>query len=447
MPTKLKSYSFWSCIIITLIFTATALNCGRWKTCTLIQWDQSGYNLYLTGLIINNDLKHHYYYDQIDISYSPTQSIKRYGLNKHPATGHEIIKYPCGVAIFQLPLFLIAHYYCKWSGDHPDEGYSIPYQLAMTFSTILFSLLGLLFLRAFLLSYFKERTVTIVLLAIGFGTNFYYYGAYEQGMSHNYLFFLYAALLYYFGKWFEFPNHKMAIIIGLLTGLTILTRPTDVTILLIVFLWVGWKDLWPFCIKNYKYILSFGIVMGLVTSIQLVYWKYLTGQWVYYSYTYEKFEFLNPHIYKGLFSYRKGWFVYTPLALVGFLGFLYSMKESHWKFYVKPVFILLLLNIYIVFSWKAWFYGGSFGCRAMLQSLALLAFPLASLIEFVNNRMKLVYKSALLFTIIVCVVLNIFQSYQYHLTLIHYDKMNKEYYWKVFGKLHISDEDRQLLNQ
>jgi hypothetical protein len=32
------------------------------------------------------------------------------------------------------------------------------------------------------------------------------------------------------------------------------------------------------------------------------------------------------------------------------------------------------------------------------------------------------------------VVLNIFQTYQYSMGLIHWSRMSKEFYWRVFGK-------------
>jgi hypothetical protein len=44
-----------------------------------------------------------------------------------------------------------------------------------------------------------------------------------------------------------------------------------------------------------------------------------------------------------------------------------------------------------------------------------------------------------------CVALNLFQSYQYDRGIIDGDRMTRPYYFKAFGKLSVSDEERRLL--
>ena len=59
----------------------------------------------------------------------------------------------------------------------------------------------------------------------------------------------------------------------------------------------------------------------LVWVPQMIYWKEMTGRWLYFSYgSDERFFFGDPAIIKGLFSYRKGLFIYTPLLLFAFAG-------------------------------------------------------------------------------------------------------------------------------
>ena len=43
--------------------------------------------------------------------------------------------------------------------------------------------------------------------------------------------------------------------------------------------------------------------------------------------------------------------------------------------------VFLVLNVYIIFSWWSWWYGGSFGARPMIDSYGILAIPLAAMIE------------------------------------------------------------------
>jgi hypothetical protein len=50
----------------------------------------------------------------------------------------------------------------------------------------------------------------------------------------------------------------------------------------------------------------------LILAIQLILWNYQTGSFFIWPYKGEGFDFLNPHIYGVLFSFRKGLFIYTP---------------------------------------------------------------------------------------------------------------------------------------
>ena len=75
----------------------------------------------------------------------------------------------------------------------------------------------------------------------------------------------------------------------------------------------------------------------LVWIPQLLYWKTVTGNYLFYSYADEGFFFLNPQILKGLFSYRNGWLIYSPVMFFALLGipFLYR--------YAKDFFLPVML--------------------------------------------------------------------------------------------------------
>ena len=45
----------------------------------------------------------------------------------------------------------------------------------------------------------------------------------------------------------------------------------------------------------------------------MLYWKHIMGTFFFYSYDQEGFFFGNSHVLDGLLSYRKGWFIYTPI--------------------------------------------------------------------------------------------------------------------------------------
>jgi hypothetical protein len=282
-------------------------------------------------------------------------------------------------------------------------------------------------------------------LLVAAGTNLYYYTAFFQGWSHAYSFFLFSAILYLTDSWYRQGKIKHALLLGIVMGFVVITRPSNIVIVIIPLLWPS-NELTgkiAFLKKHISGILAALLLFICVVFIQMTYWKYATGQWVYYSYTNEGFDFLHPKIWKGLFSYRKGWFVYTPLALVFCLGLLPLYRRN--KALFVPFAIFLATNIYVVFSWKIWHYGGCFSCRPMTESVAVLALPACALVQNISIAQSFLVRTAATAIAGFLILLNVFQTYQFSTGVIRYDRMTRDYYWRVVGKLSVSETDRQLL--
>jgi ABC-type multidrug transport system fused ATPase/permease subunit len=180
-------------------------------------------------------------------------------------------------------------------------------------------------------------------------------------------------------------------------------------------------------------------ILILMALPQLIYWKIQTGSYVYYSYGKQRFFFNHPHIWKGLFSYRKGWLLYSPVMILSVFGFIWLKRYN--KQLLVPVLAFCLINIYIVFSWWCWWYGGSFGQRALIESYAFLSLPMAACItQLGKNRLIL---SAILLFALGTVYLNIRQTKQYAEGILHWDSMSKELYWATFNKMQHLPEDQK----
>lgn len=219
-------------------------------------------------------------------------------------------------------------------------------------------------------------------------------------------------------------------LLGLAVGWATLTRPTDGLIVFIPILWgigslAAVKPRVDYLKQHSPYIGVAVAVASLFLLLQMSYWKYATGHWIVFSYQGEGFEFGNPHIIEGLFSFRKGWFLYTPIALLGFLGvpFLRAKKDINWFMLLFSVYFAA--TFYVVFSWKMWFYGGSFGCRALIQSLPMLALPLTALFQTLYDKSKWLLSGAVA-VVLALVVLNIFQTWQYSWGILHWADMTKK---------------------
>jgi hypothetical protein len=133
----------------------------------------------------------------------------------------------------------------------------------------------------------------------------------------------------------------------------------------------------------------------------------------------------------GLISFRKGWFLYTPLMLLSCIGIYFSVKQK--RDFSIGLLSFLPVFIYVTFSWWCWWYGGSFGARSMIDIYAFMALPLGVLLEKLASNKKVLIASSVIFVAIVA--LNLIQTEQKRLMIIHWDSMNEEAYWGTFLKL------------
>lgn len=445
------NYSLFVALAFLFLVTAITIVGGKWKKHTVLKSDAAGYYAYLPALFVYGDLYKCSYYTHVDSVYNPGDGVVYYGLQRHPETGSIYFKYNYGVAAFELPAFAIAHLFARLSGTYAADGYSVPYQLAAALSTVLFSFLGLLLLRNFLLYLFDDWVVAIALIVITFGTNYLAQVITQPGLSHVYMFFLYSAILYGTHVFTLSGKGRYLLLVVVALAMVMVTRSSGVFIVIPVLFWqAGGKRLLD--VVNQYLRTNTAIFAGIVLTgfsvifIQLLYWQLTTGYWYFYTYRREYFDFANCQLVNGLFSYRKGWFLYSPLVLLGFAGLLPMWRNERLRFAVVPVIAYFLMTVYLVFSWWQWYYGGSFGCRVMVESLVVLAVPLGALINWAQQK-RLAVKMLIGAIIVAGVFLNLFQTVQYGKGIIHWQKMNKEYYWRVFGRLQVSEEDKKLLEQ
>ncbi len=395
-----------------------------------IGWDVSGYYWYLPSLFIYKDLAHQSFKDSVLNKYRPT------GTNFQQAmpleNGNYSMKYSSGMAVMYLPFFTAAHLVAGASG-YPRDGFSPPYQLAIQLGGFLVSLLGLWYLRKLLLIFYQDKVVAITLLLLVFGSNYLNYSSVDCGMSHCWLFTVYVFLLlntHYFYQRFE---TRYAVRIGLLVGLATLTRPTDALSCLIPLLW-GLESISPTAIKNrlslfashLRPLLLAGICAMLVISVQLIYWKHVSGHWLVYSYSDQKLYFRSPNFMNYTFSYKSGWLVYSPMMMLAFVGLVPFVLNGKNKVAITSFF---LLNYYIVCAWSIWWYGG----RAMVQSYPVLMFPLASLISAALDRRVILWLLSPF--VLLFLYFNVWITWHYHRgTLYDCDNMTKQYFWRVAGR-------------
>ncbi len=442
LPKQTSFIALWTIILgIVLIGFFFYPKWEKSKSEAMISWDMAGYYSYLPSVFIYQDLKD---------MHLTEQKAKEYqnGFEAFLApNGHKITKYAIGQAVIFTPSFLIAHAIAKPLG-YPADGFSYPYQLSLGLWGLFVNILGFVFLRKLLIRHFTDKSVAIVLLVIYFSTNYLNQNTIESGYAHNHLFTLYAILLLLTEKYYSYPKLSTVISIGLTVGVMTLVRPTELMALLIPLFWqVGSRrklvERVQFLKSKFRHLFIAAIWVILVGLIQIAYWKYSTGQWIYYSYGDQGFDFLQPHFYNCIFTYKKGWWVYTPVMSLIVPGFVVLFRR---KALFYPTFIYSLLFMYIVFSWQVWWYGGSMSQRSVVQLYVLLAFPLTAFAEYILSKkqwVKLFFLGFLAFT----VYYNFWLTYQAHYGgQLHPERMNRYYFRKVFLRTTANIDHKALLD-
>lgn len=429
-----------------MVCSIILLNTSAERVNKVFQWDKSGYHLYLPAALIYHDIQRFDFYPYIDSLYQPAGAFKNYELHEL-LNGNRINKYPVGVAVHELPFFVCAHFINQTVLHYPADGYSIPYQWGAIISTLFYVVIGLFLLRKLLLFHFSDTVITITLLLIASGTNLYHYTVFSPGMAHTYAFFHFAGIMLFTHLLYSTGSKKYLYLLAFMLGLTTITRSMNLLAVLIPLLWGVYSketlfERVSFLKKNIIPVFISVIIFIITLLPQLLYWKYVTGTWFYDAYSNEGFIWAEPRIIDGLLGFRKGWFIYTPLALFALYG-IYSMR-NRFKEYIPAIVIFTAINIYIVFSWWNWWYGGGFGCRPLIECMAVLAFPLGAFVSRMQNYATPI-KSIVLILLPALIPLNMFQSYQQWKGVIHWDKMSKAYYFRVFLKTEASEEDKKYL--
>jgi hypothetical protein len=415
--------------VIAIVLVLTVFNQSKWKTRDVLKHDMYVYYSYLPATFIYQDLTF-----QFAGELPPDDKRQIWTLSA--PNGGSVQKMTMGMAMMYAPAFGLAHATALILGYQAD-GYSWIYHFFMAMSGLVFGIGAILIQRKLLLRFFEDWVVALTLLGITVGTNFYYYATTEGPMSHVHNFFLISLFVWQTIKWLQSYKWYSALLMGLSFGLIVLIRPIN-AIIIIIPLFYSVRSFAEFVLRlrdiftHYYQVLLMLFLIAIVVFPQLWYWHFNSGEWIYYSYTDEGFFFNDPKILEGLLGFRKGWLVYAPImafSIIG-MGILWTrIGASKFKIAIPLYF---LINIYIVFSWWCWWYGGSFGARPLVDATAILSIPLAAFIGSFQKKKWL--STSMTIMVFAFAALSLFQTMQYRRGIVHWDSMTKETYWKIFGQ-------------
>lgn len=402
-------------------------------------YDAFTYYGYLPAAFIYKDLKKQRFVDSIMDKYRFIPNHKPF---VHEKSGNPVFTYSSGLALVYLPAFALAHVLAEPLG-FPADGFSLPYQVIIQFWSILGVLVGLWYYRKLLRRYFSDSTAAWLLILLVFGTNFLNYTGIDVTLTHSWLFSFFVGLMLASDQYYRNPSYGYAAAMGIISGLCILIRPSEILVAVIPLFWgmgqvslAAFRQRFQFLRRHISHLLLAFVLVLLIGSIQVAYWLYVTGEPLVYSYDDKGFSWLSPHFYLYTFSYRSGWLVYTPLMFFVFWAMLIHAKRGENRVALLGFF---LLNYYVVSAWDIWWYGGM-GGRAMVQSYAMAFMIIGSWWEWLKSTSAWIKGISYVLMALFAYV-NIWFTYNAHAGQGLYDPsgMTSAYYWAVVGRSHVPE--------
>jgi hypothetical protein len=392
----------------------------------IINGDGLGYYSYLPAKYIYNDVNYEFkWFNKVYNTHYASSTFPDPEDNFLIKQGdRKINKYYQGLSYIWMPFFAVAHVYAKISG-YPADGFSQPYQVFIGIASLLYLLLGLVFLRNLLQKlFFNPFVFTVVPIVFFYGTNLFFYGIHFNTLSHIYSFTFLTLFIYSFRLLFSKRENNLKNLLLCILWLTISVciRPFNAIIILAIPAFLPGSILkGRFYFEKVRAAHVFILLLTAGAIFHQLNISYLqSGSFFQDTYTDEKFYFARSIFFDALFSYRVGLFVYAPLLLVALFGIIYLPR--------KEKIILPLFFFGILFLYSSWWYWPIVK-RAMVDFYFIPAIFLGALL----NRMHTVKKKvAMLILLGLTVIYYQFKNFQVSRGVLDEFYTYKEVFWRNF---------------
>lgn len=409
LSTKIFTWNRWTIVLALGLLTVWGISSSweynskyprsHWQSD--LRADAAGYYVYLPGFF-------HWGFKAEHVPDSLVE-IAGHGFSLDHESNHIITKYFYGCAVLQAPFYLIAEAVTGWGAT---DGFGPVHHRAIEAAGIIYWVLGLLFLGLALHRVYPSRpwVAMVVLLAVSFGTNVFYYAFRSPAYSHIYSFALVCVALWAMltGLASGRPGWKLWLFHGS-WAFIIWIRPIDILLVAALYAWLFHLQRRIF--HSLRFWLVAVTTMLLVATPQLFYWKYVHGYWLFYSYGDEGFIYWNqPDLIRELFAPMNGLVPHAPATLLFPIGVWTLWRSS--RFLSTLLVVVFALGVYSCAAWHSWSFGCSYGLRPMVQYMPFLAvalwsffshpgfrayswrcsaLPILVLLTFINYRVMLEY--------------------------------------------------------
>lgn len=429
----LKKYICELIFAVNLLCIAPTHDFNIWWQRPVIN-DGFGYYGYLPAIFLHQDLNHDFIQKSWEKYYKEISWNNPKDLFMVNFKGKEVNKYPPGVAYYLSPFFLTAHAFALVSGLEAD-GYSTIYMVFICIGAIFWQYLFLKLLKNIFHFYnLSQLSFLFTSVFLAFGSNLLFYTLQFSAYSHVYSLFSITLFFYggihFFKKNLIEPSAKYFVFMILGFIMAVITRNINgLCILLLPCMGFEFHKLQVYFTTLRNKFALIGLTFSLCILFSMFFfWHLNTGYWLIDSYPNEFFNWGEPQIIKSLFSVHKGWFFYTPIALLGVIGLFFADKKTR----INSLLVLAVI-IYITSAWGSWDYGSGFSLRAYIDWYLLVGIGLGFLIT--KTQFKNMLFATIIITGIIFSALNVLFSVQFMRGIISGHSQGIEYTIKNFFRL------------
>lgn len=412
-----------------------------------ISWDVFGYYLPLQASFIEDDpmLLEKEWVEELNEKENVSGTLYQITVSEDGAPMYFFL---FGMSYMYSVFFGIGHLLAGWLG-YAQDGLSAPYQYALVYGCIIYTLIGLHYFRKVLRLYFDDKIVAFLMVVLVLGTNYSHHMTLKNLETVNVLFMFTAIILWNTIQWYQRQNGKNLMVIGVSICMMALIKPSEILIVFVPLLWglrsirellprfkLFWKHKWQFIFAI--------LVCLLIAAPQMGYWFLKTGSIIYDTYNNPGvgLDIFSPHILESLFSYRKGWLLYTPLMIFALIGYYFLYKKNQSLFI--GLLIPFIISFYVIASWTEYWYGAGFSNRPVISLYPLLFIPFGYFLSWMFDQRKWAMYSFVGLTVFL-IFINQFQWWQLREGILNPYRTTKEYYWKTFLATSVTEKDKELL--
>jgi hypothetical protein len=350
--------------------------------------DAPGFYAYLPSLLIDHDLD---FSNQMEIQFEGQG-------NRGVGPSFLRNRHQVGVAITLAPMFIVAHgltlicHGITGSAVFAPNGYSLLYQ-PLCFAWIMALCIYTMVLCDRLLTrHFRVSGPAILagILCFWLGSNYLWYCFREPFMAHALGAFWVVATVYLFDRiTLDLQDGRIQtgriLLIAFCVSMALACRLTS-AFLLPFFVYLLVRIVRSGLLKEFLAILPAALLCIAPLLVQLAIMRLGSAdkpsaggvQAVGYD-AEEGFNLFHPHLWNVLFSDRHGLFFWSPVLLLAVGGIIWQMIARRaggagggWR---DPLLVCFILSFgllwYLNASWKAWWFGSSFGLRAFVEIAGL----------------------------------------------------------------------------